>query len=208
MASKNTARLMTPVGRLVNHAFNDKDTYVDPRGHEGTPSYKCEMVFDYDDDFKDFEAELVKLAVAEWGAEAEQQLYDGVIHCIIDGDKYADEREQRGKKGDVYRGMMILRASTIFNRNGENADGGIYLCDADAKELDFAERSKRVYRGCYGMASVTVEPYEIKGDRGLKLYLNGFQFVKDGERLGGDPSSLFSPMMGGDSEGKGRRGRG
>ena len=104
----------------------------------------------------------------------------------------------------------MIRASTIFNRNGDDAPGGVYVCGPDAKEIDFADRGK-IYNGAYGQVVVNPSPYLISGDKGVTLYLQGFQLIKDGERLRGqDVSSLFKPMMGAESAegGKGRRGRG
>ncbi len=206
---KEAVRLMTPVGRLINSSLHETDVYTDARGREAVPSYKVELAFE-PDDVVEFEAQLASAAVAEWGEGAEDEYWDGDIRSPIqDGDEKAAEREKNDKNGDAYKGMLVLRSHTIFNRNGEDGPGGVYTCGEDAKELDFAERSK-IYNGSYGMASVTVQPYKIDGKRGLTLYLNGFQFVKDGERLrGADPSSLFSPMMSkGSSDGKGRKARG
>lgn len=204
---KEPVRLMTPTGRLVNNSLFEKDIYKDEKGREADPSYKMEMVFDIDEEFEAFEAEIVAAAVDEWGAGAEDDYWEGKMQTpISDGDVKAAEREEKGKNGDAYKGKLVVRAHTIFNRNGEDAPGGVYVCNAQAEELDFAERGA-VYNGCHGKASVQVSTYDIKG-RGVTLYLNGFQFVEDGERLrGADPSTLFSPMMGKGSQSKGRRSR-
>ena len=207
---KEAVRIMSPVGRVTNHSLFEKDTYTDERGHEAVPSYKVEMAFE-PDELVDFEDAIVEVAVDFFGGDAEVDYNEGRLRSpIMDGDKMAEEREKRGKKGDAYVGKLVVRAKTIFNRDGTDGPGGVYVCGPDAKETDFAERGK-VYNGCYGQMSVTLNPYPgiAGGQPGISLYLNGFQFVKDGERLrGADPSSLFSPMMGKDSESKGRRARG
>ncbi len=204
-------RLMTPVGRLINHSLFEKDVYTDERGREATASYKAELAFDLDDEFKAFEGAIVDFAVKTWGAAAEEEYWNGAIRApVLVGDELAKTREEKGKKGDVYAGKYVVRAHTVFNRNGEDGAGGVYVCGPDAKELDFADRGK-VYNGCFGKISVTLQAYKIDGRRGITLYLNGFQLVKDGDRIrGGDPSNLFSPMMGqaGGGESKGRRSRG
>lgn len=198
-------KIMSPVGRLINGSLFEKDVYTDAKGREGTPAYKAEMAFD-EGDVEELEDAAVEVAIEEWGDDAEDEFFDGDIHFLIEGDELAKKRERDGKQGDAYKGKLILRTSTIFNANGDDAPGGVYVCDEDAEAIDFSDRGK-IYNGCYGKVSVTLEPYEIRGDRGVKAYLNGFQFVRDGERLrSSDPSQLFKPTA--KSEGKGRRRRG
>lgn len=209
MANKEKITLMTPLGRLINSSLFEKDSYKDEHVREGTPNYKLEMAFDFTDEFKAFEQQIVAAVVAEWGAGAEEEYWDGGVKtAVLDGNVLAKERAERGKPGDVYADKVVVRAHTIFNRNGEDAAGGVYVCDENAKELDFAGRGK-IYNGCHGHASTSVRTYKIDGKRGVTLYLNGFQFVKDGDRIrGGDPSSLFKPMIGDGGEAKGRKPRG
>lgn len=208
---KEVARLNTPVGRLINSALWEKDVYTTERGQEATPKYKVELAFDETDEFAAFEDAVVAAAIDFFGDDAEEDYNEGRVRSpILVGDDLAEEREKKGKSGDAYRGKLVIRASTIYNRNGEDAPGGVYVCGPDAKELDFAERGK-VYNGCHGIASVTLNPHPgiAGGLPGVSLYLNGFQKVEDGDPLRGvDPSTLFSPMMGEDSEKKGRRARG
>lgn len=204
--SKDPIRVSTPVGRLINQSFFEKDVYVDEKGREADPSYKFELVVDEDEALVAFENEIVRAAVEEWGEGAEQEYEEGKIKSpISSGDTKADEREKKGKSGDAYRGKLVIRGHTLFNKHGENAAGGVYVCDEKAEEVDFANR-KIVYRGCHGKANVTISTYNIDG-RGVTLYLNGFQVIEslEGEHLQGtDPASLFSPMMGEGSENKGR----
>lgn len=207
--SKEPVRVTTAVGRLINSSFWDKEVYKDERGREGTPAYKMEMAFESEDDITELEDAIVAAAVEEWGEGAEAAYYDeGTIRSpILVGDDLADAREKKGKSGDAYRGKFVVRASTIFNLNGDDGPGGVYVCDENAVEIDFAGRGK-VYNGCNGIAVVEPQCYLIDGRKGVTLYLKGFQFVSEGERLrGSDPSSLFKPMVSEGSEGKGRRGR-
>ena len=207
---KEPIRLMTPVGRLINHSLFEKDVFTDKLGREAVPSYKVEIAFD-PAEMEEFENAVVSAAVEKWGEGAEQDYDDNKIRSpVIDGDELAKARVERGKSGEAYEGKIVVRAKTIFNRNGEDGPGGVYVCGPDAKELDFAEHGS-IYNGCYGQASVTLNAYDgiAGGQDGVGLYLNGFQLVREGERLrGADPSSLFSPMMGKDSDKKGRRTRG
>lgn len=197
----------TPVGRVINHSLFEKDVYKDAKGREADPSYKIELAIDTEEELADLEDLITDACIAEWGASAEDDYWNGHIKSPIrDGDEMADDREKRGKRGDAYRGKFVIRAHSIFNLHGEDAPGGVYVCDENAEPLGFANRDK-IYRGCYGQVAVTVSPYTMDGRRGVTLYLNGFQFVKDGDRLTGDRSSLFSPMMAPGSESKGRRKR-
>lgn len=204
-------RIKTTVGRLINGSLFDKDVFKDEKGREGTPSYKIEMAFDGDDAIAELEQAIVEAAVAKWGKKAEKDYDDGKIRSpILIGDDLAKARVEKGKKGDAYAGKLIIRASTQFNKNGDDAPGGVYVCDENAAEVDFANRGK-VYNGSYGVAVVTPTAYDGVGGGpdGVTLYLQGYQFVKDGERLrGAGASDLFKPMLSEGSEAKGRRKRG
>lgn len=210
MATKQEkVRLTTPEGRVTNHSLFEKDTYKDERGKEGTPAYKVELVLDDDDALAEFEDAIVAAAVDYWGEDAahpEGGLAEDIRSPLIDGDEVAKKRERKGKAADAYEGKVIIRAHTIFNSDGEDAPGGVYVVDEKNEEIDFANR-RLIYRGCYGRAVVTVHCYDVDG-LGVALYLEGFQRTRDGDRLGGDRSGLFSPVMGAGSEKKGRRSRG
>lgn len=195
-------------GRMVNGSLFEKDVYTDARGREATSSYKIELSCT-EEQIAELEELVVNAAIDEWGDSAEKAYDDGHIRSpITDGNDIAAKRKEKGKAADAYEGMWVVRASTIFNKHGEDAPGSIYVCDENAEEIGFAEREK-IYNGCYVSANFTVSPYDVDG-RGVKLYLNGVQFVKDGERLRGkDPSSLFNPLgASASSEGEGRRRRG
>ncbi len=206
---KEKVRVMTAVGRLINNSLFEKDVFKDAKGREGTPRNKIEMAFN-EGDIAELEEAVVKAEVNEWGPQAEKEYDAGEIETpILIGDELAKRREAKGKNGDAYKGKLVIRASTAFNKYGEDAPGGVYVCGPDAKEIDFAERGA-IYNGCYGIAVVEPSPYLIDGEKGVTLYLHGFQKVKDGERLRGQGvSSLFKPMApSADGAVKGRRARG
>lgn len=206
--STDPVKVLTPTGRVINHSLFTKDTYINEKGQEAEPSYKLELAFS-PDDIKELEAAIVKVAVAEWGSTAENDYWDGDIRSPLqDGDDKAKAREERGKDGDAYAGKVILRTHTLYNRDGEDGPGGVYVANAANEELDFSDQ-RTVYRGCFGRASITLSAYKVTTNRGVTAYLNGFQFVEDGERLRtSDPSSLFSPAVNAESaSGKGRKTR-
>jgi len=196
MATEKT-KILTPIGRLINHALFEKDKYVDSHGNEAKPAYKVEMAFD-PDDLKDLEDAIVNDAVAKWGASAEKEYDDGLINSpILDGDVLAKAREAKGKKGDAYAGKLVIRAATHFNADRQDAPGGVYVAGDDGKALDFTQRGT-VYRGCMGMALVEINLYEAigrDGRPGVNLYLMGFQWTGEGERLvSNSAAGAFKPV--------------
>lgn len=205
--------IKTPEGRLIVGNLFEKDVFTDEKGREGKPRYKVEMAFD-PAVVEEMETVIVGVAVAEWGEAAEKKYDDGVIKSpILDGDKLADKREAKGKSGDAYRDMVVIRASTEFNKHGESAPGGVFVCGPDAAEIGTEDpRRSDVYNGCYGVAVVEAVAYPAVGDGkdGVTLYLKGFQKTRDGDPLrGGDVKGLFAPVEApaGDGESKGRRRR-
>lgn len=205
--------IKTPEGRLINNSVWEKEAYKNEKGKEGVPQYKVEMAFDIDV-IEELEAAVVAAAVEEWGEGAENDYWgdpDNKIDPTIrspfkDGDKMAQERAEKGKSGDAYAGLVVMRANTIFNEHGEDAPGGLYVAGADAVKLDFTERGT-IYNGSYGVAVVAPGAYEVNDNRGVTLYLLGYQFTRDGDPLRGvNVGAMFEPMTA-ESETKGRKRR-
>ncbi len=197
----NTAWLL-PEGRLINQALFIKDQYND----KATPCYKLELAFD-DKDLDDAEARLMAAAVDKWGAGADQD--KNLILPFLDGDTLAAKRESKGKEGDAYKGKVVIRANTIYNSEGNDADGGISVYGIETEPLSIVlGNSKEVYAGCYGYAAVTIGTYteEKTDNRALKFYLTAFKKSKDGDALssGSDHSGLFggTPAAAGRTEGE------
>lgn len=218
MTTTREKQVVTPEGRLINHALFEKDAYKDPStGAESKPRYKAEMAFD-PADVEDLENAIVDAAVEEWGDKAEAEYDNGQIDSpIIDGDAIAKDRESRGKKGDAYKGKLVVRASTQFNKDGADAPGGVFVAGMDGEELPFTERNK-VYNGCMGRLAVIPKAYSIPGRtgqpprRGITLYLTGFMLTGEGERLasGSPAAGAFKPLAkqgGAADSGGGRRRR-
>lgn len=209
MADK--VQYMTPPGTLVVEHVWAKHTYKDPRGKEGKPQYQAVVAFDRDGDKSDLDDLfdiIYDMAVAEWGEGAAKDIDNGVIKIPIrDGDAVAKDREQKGKSGDATRGKDVLQAATIYNLDGDDADGGIWVVDAEGNQVEW-DRKRMIYPGAKVRLSITLDTYKVD-NRGVCAYLNGLQFVEDGERIGGgDRQSMFSAVVTPESEGKGRRGRG
>ena len=209
---QETKVVVLPEGRLINESLFEKDKFND----RAVASYKVEIAFDDSVDFEALEDAFYAAVVDEWGEGAgDKYENDEVILPYIEGNVLAARREEKGKPGDAYKGMTVLRAHTIFNKDGNDAPGGVQVYDEDVSDVSGANRSI-IYNGCYGEVGVTVGCY-VDSDSGkyaVMLYLVAFQKKKDGERLvtAADHSKLFKPVgkkAGGRSTGRagGRRGR-
>lgn len=206
----------TPTGRLINASLFEKDVYVDERtGKEGTPQYKLEMTFDPNDvqgDDKNpnyFEDRIFDAIEAEWGKGAIDDFINGKIKCFVEGDKLAKKREQKGKEGSAYKGKLVLRATTVYNKDGADGPGGIQVFGPDVSPIDFANQGE-IYLGCYVQANVTIHCYDDNnGDPAIKFYLNAVQKVKEGERLvpKKDMAGAFKPVGRTEGAASGRRSR-
>ena len=211
-----TKTVATPEGRLINESLFEKDKFDD----KATPSYKMELAIDNDADFEALEEALYQAAVAEWGEEVVDKEWnaDEILLPFKDGDTMATRREEKGKPGDAYKGKTVIRAHTIYNKDGSNGPGGIQVYDTDLSEIGAVNRSA-IYSGCYGEAGVTVGCYiDSRTDaHALMFYLVVFHKTKDcadDERLvtAADHSKLFKPVgkkASGRSTGRagGRKGR-
>lgn len=94
--------------------------------------------------------------------------------------------EVLAEKNPAYKGCYILEANStrrpvVFDR----------------RKAAVAEEDGIIYAGCYVNASLAAAGYTYgKVKRGVKCYLNGVQFVKDGERFGADASDDFDALDG------------
>ena len=111
----------------------------------------------------------------------------GYTCSLKDADVATDSLgEILAEKNSAYKGCHILEANSAkrpiaINRNkaAVTEDDGI------------------IYSGCYVNASLGISGYTYgKVKKGVKAYLNGVQFVKDGERFGSDALSDFDALDG------------
>lgn len=194
-----------PEARVINHALFTKDAFND----RAVPSYKIEIAIpDDSDELADLEDKLLDAAVARYGEGADED--EDLVLPLLSGDTLAKKREKKGKDGDAYKGMTVIRCSTIYNKDGQDGPGGIQVFDESAEALPPA-RQGEVYPGCYGIVAANIGFYETdNGDPAIKLYLAAFQKTRDGEKLirAADRSTLFKPVgreAGGRREGRRRR---
>ncbi len=207
--AKDTVIHTLPEGRVINQALFEKDTYVDPvTGKAGKPSYKIEVAFNPNEvlgegtaDAPTLEDLLYEAAEEKWGEGAGDSFLNGEMRSpLLDGNKLADRREKKGKPGDAYRGKIVVRAHTLFNKHGEDAPGGVQVWAEDLSDMPVAN-SGEVYAGVYGEIAVTIGTYVAKDHQGdeinaLMFYLAAFHKTNDGERLmtPRDTSTLFKPV--------------
>jgi hypothetical protein len=179
---------LLPVGRVINHSLFRKEQF----NEKATPSYKIELAFDKGE-LDDFYNQCLDYANETWGAGAE----DSVIIPIKDGDEMAAKRKKDGKPGDAYAGKDVIRANTIYNKDGDDGDGGVQVLNVDVSPIGPANASE-IYLGCLGIAAVTFGNYQDQatGNNAITLYLAAFQKTADGDRLvtAKDYSGLFKPV--------------
>jgi hypothetical protein len=158
-----------------------------------TPKYSAELLIPKD--HPDLPA--VKRAIFEAGAEKFPQAFAdplrsvwpmGYTCALKDADKDVDSSGViLAEKNPASKGCYILKASStkrpvVLGRRKEA------LTEADGI----------IYSGCYINASVAAGGYVFgKVKKGVTCYLNGVQFVQDGERFGSDASSDFDELDGG-----------
>ena len=188
-----------PEGRLINGHLFVRQVYKDDKGREGKPNYSVEMVFE-PGQLDEFEKYLENVLVASFGQEKFNQYDEAgwVRWPIRDGDKKAARRKANGKNGEAYVGKDVVSASSLYNKHGDEADGGIEVFDANVDPIEPVNKSE-VYNGSVGVAAVKGKAYERTGDDGdpimsVVLYLEAYQKTGEGERLAQktDRTALFN----------------
>lgn len=188
--------ILLPEGRLINEALFERDVFKSPNGTEGEPKYKVELAFDPDtvEGEGTVEDDLMDAIEDAFGGPAVDD--KATVFPLLVGDKLAAKREAKGKEGDAYKGMTVIRADTKFNMHGQDAPGGVQVFNEDCEPVIAANRHE-IYPGCYGIAAVKISTYTTnQGDAACKFYLSAFQKTRDGDKLvsSADHSKLFKPV--------------
>lgn len=171
-------RFNTEIGRVsYPHVFERSNGM---NGKEG--KYELTLLVPKSNDLSDLKKRIDKVGTEAFGAA--WSVISKKKPIIKDGDEYADEKKAVGKDGEVYRGHWYFRTGTSKR---------IPVVGPDKGALDKGDDA--FYGGCYARANVTPASYEADGSKGVTLYLNAVQKVKDGERFGGsegvDPDAVF-----------------
>lgn len=195
--------IVFPEGRLINHSLFEKDQYDD----KSTPSYKIEVAFDPDalikspgENVPSIEDELYFAGEEEWGEKFTAAFEAGnTVVPFLDGNVLAEKRKAKGKPGDAYAGKLVVRANTIYNKDGQDGPGGVQVFGPDVAAITTLNKDQ-VYQGCYGVLAATIWCYrdEKTNEYAQKFYLSAFQKTRDGEKLVStrDHSTLFKPLAG------------
>lgn len=203
MADKKTAATQhnLPEGRAINLSLFERDAYMDPsgKGQPGEPMYKIEVAYNPsavkgEGTIEDVLADAI---AAEWGEAAAEDFLAGgtmVASPLLDGDVLAAARVKKGKEGDAYKGKIVIRMGSKFNKDGVDGPGGIAVFDQNVKPLTIMQ-ADQVYPGMMVEVAATTSISEFGGVKRVKLYLTAVQKTGDGERLttAADRSTLFQP---------------
>lgn len=162
-----------------------------PSSFDGSQEAKYSATFIIPKDHPDLPA--IKKAYFEAGQETFPSDFTGgswprgYTCSLKDADKDVDGNGVLlAEKNAAYKGAYILEANSTrrpvtLNRN----------------KAQVTEDDGIIYSGCYVNASLAAAGYTYgKVKKGVKCYLNGVQFVKDGERFGSDASSDFDALDG------------
>lgn len=93
-------------------------------------------------------------------------------------------------KNPEYKGCYVIKA--------DSTSRPVAL---DRRKAAVTEEDDIIYSGCYVNVSLNAAGFEFgKMTKGVKCYLNGVQFVRDGERFGGDATADFDALDGEDDD--------
>jgi len=216
MAKAASRILITPVYRMSFPNLSQPRSFQDKA--DGKKSYNVEMIFEaadlqafklWNDETGNFEEVDVRqiaaqVAKEQWpGINVKSEFQPGRNWPIHDGDTRAAEQERKGKKGDHYKGMKVIRAGT-----DESIPPRLYTVENKRRvelvrgdDADKAKIESLFVGGNYALSEVTVKATETPQGRFIKFYLGGTKFVRQGEKLG-SPSMMdrFDGITGGSSE--------
>lgn len=146
-------------------------TFIIPKDHADLPALKRTL----------FEA-----GVEEFPADFKPGSWPKGYTCgLKDADKDTDSNgDILAEKNPDYKGCYIIEANSVNRPVAVNR-----------KKAAVTEADGIIYSGCYVNASLGIAGYTYgKVKKGVKAYLNGVQFVADGERFGSDALSDFDEL--------------
>jgi hypothetical protein len=146
----------------------------------GQDEYSLVALFAPGADLSPLKAAVKQAAVNKWG----DSLPANIRIPLRDGDeKIKDGAYPAGfEKGTVFVTMKCRKAPGVVDPQVQPI-----LDDAD------------FYGGCYARASVHVQAYDQKGNKGVSVYLNHVQKMRDGEAFGKgrvSPQQAFEAVAG------------
>lgn len=149
-------------------------TLIIPKNHPDLPAVKRAM---FEAGQETFASDFVKPGV--WPRGYTCSLKDADVETDGSGTVLAE-------KNPAYEGCYIIEANSTRRP-----------VVVDRRKAAVTEDDGVIYSGCYVNASLAAAGYTYgKLKKGVKCYLNGVQFVKDGERFGTDASNDFDALDG------------
>ena len=146
-------------------------TFIIPKDHADLPIIKRAL---FEAGQETFPADFKPGA---WPKGYTCALKDADVDTDSNGDVLAE-------KQPAYKGCYIIEANSM-NRP----------ITVNRKTAAVTEADGVIYSGCYVNASLGIAGYTYeKIKKGVKAYLNGVQFVEDGERFGADALSDFDDI--------------
>jgi hypothetical protein len=167
--------IFTPTKFDENQEAKYSATFIIPKDHSDLPAIKRAMLEAGQEEFaSDFTG-------TGWPK--------GYTCSLKDADTDTDSNgEVLAEKNPSYKGCYIVEANSTRRP-----------VVVDRKKAAVTEEDGVIYSGCYVNASLAAAGYTYgKVKKGVKCYLNGVQFVQDGERFGSDASNDFDALDGED----------
>lgn len=166
--------IFTPTKFDENGEAKYSATFIIPKDHPDLPAAKRAM----------FEAGQDEFATDFGKSSAWPR---GYTCSLKDADKDVDGNGVLlAEKNEAYKGCYVLEANSTRRPVA-----------IDRKKAAVTEDDGVIYSGCYVNASLAAAGYTYgKVKKGVKCYLNGVQFVADGERFGSDALSDFDALDG------------
>ncbi len=142
--------------------------------NNGDPKYGVQLIVPKDHKgLEAFEKAVLEVAKEKFPSKVKGSKISASLKMPLrDGDIERDEYP------DIYENTYFFSASS--SRRPQ-------VFDRDKSAL--AEDDGVMYSGCYVNASLNVYAFDVQGNKGVAVGLNGLQFVKDGEPLGGNSDS-------------------
>lgn len=171
-----TARSEDAKTGLVRLAFSD-GLFVPQADDFGKKNWTATLLIPKSDGLAMYEKMALEAATGEWGDKALQLIKDKLVHSpFLDGDGPQGKSKTTGEPHAGFPGNNFIRV-----KSGEAYRPTLI----DRQKLPIVDKAK-LYSGCYGYAVVHCFTWENeKKGKGLTFGISMFQFVKDGENLGG-----------------------
>ena len=110
----------------------------------------------------------------EENKEANKAFFGGSIPKLLKGGL---------RDGDAEKDDPIYAGHYFINANSSEKPG---VFDADKNPI---LNKDEFYSGCYGMASITLYPYDVSGAKGIAAGLNAVLKLEDGDKLSGNANT-------------------